>query len=82
MSVSQEVLWPPESLPPPPTRLHDIGIWFNFGESEENRKVKVANSRKQLCCLYFNYVVRRSTRCMNIALLAIRGSLDPKYPGF
>lgn len=48
--------------PPPPTRLHEMGVRFNFGERQVRTKVKVANSRRQLCSLYFNYVIRRSTR--------------------
>lgn len=64
--------------PPPPTRLHEMGVRFNFGERQVRTKVKVANSRKQLCSLYFNYVVRRSTRCTNLVLLAYQVLFGPR----
>lgn len=62
------------------TRLSVIGVWSNFGEREVHREVKVANSRKQFCRLCFNYVVSHGAPCINAVLLAVKCSLNPKYP--
>lgn len=58
------------------TRLSVSGVWSNFGE----REVQEANSRKQFCCLCFDYGVSRGPRCINLMLRGMKCSLNPKYP--
>lgn len=66
----------------PLTRLHVTGVWSNFAEREVHRRVQAANSRKQFCCLYFNYVAGRGLRCINTTLPAVKCSLDAKSSWF